>query len=110
MSREVELLTEIRDLLLVLAEPALAKRDYKFRDALRKIVGKSEKSRTAVLLMNGTLSQAAIVKQVPIDQGQLSRLVKALAKETLIAPDEKHPKLVVAISAAVFEEENGKSE
>jgi hypothetical protein len=105
MSRELELLTEIRDLLLVIAEPALAKRDHKFRDALRKIVGKSEKSRAAVLLMNGTMGQAAIVKQVPIDQGQLSRLMKALANESLIAPDEKHPKLVVTISAAVFEGE-----
>ena len=103
MSREIELLTEIRDLLLVLAEPALAKRDHKFRDALRKVVGKSEKSRAAVLLMNGTLAQAAIVKQVPIDQGQLSRLMKALASEALLAPDEKHPKLVVTISAAVFD-------
>jgi len=36
MSREIELLTEIRDLLLLLAEPALAQRDQKFRDALRK--------------------------------------------------------------------------
>ena len=104
MSREIELMTEIRDLLLLLAEPALAKRDQKFRDALRKVVGKGQKNVAAVSLMNGSLSQAAIVKNTQIDQGQLSRLVKALAKESLIAADDKHPKLVVAIPANFFQD------
>jgi DNA-binding MarR family transcriptional regulator len=103
MSREIELMTEIRDLLLLLAEPALAQRDQKFRDALRKIVGKGQKNVAAVFLMNGSLSQSAIAKQAQIDQGQLSRLIKSLAKESLIAADEKHPKLVVAIPVNFFE-------
>jgi len=103
MSREIELLTEIRDLLLLLAEPALAQRDQKFRDALRKIVGKGQKNIAAVFLMNGSMSQAAIGKNSQIDQGQLSRLVKALAAESLIAPDDKHPKLVVTIPPNFFE-------
>ena len=41
MSREIELLTEIRDLLQVMAEPNLAKRDAKMRVALRDVVGSS---------------------------------------------------------------------
>jgi hypothetical protein len=103
MSREIELLTEIRDLLLVLAEPALAQRDLKFRDALRKIVGKGPKNVAAVFLMNGARSPAAIAKEAQIDPGQLSRLVKALAVESLITPDDKHPKLVVTIPPNFFE-------
>jgi hypothetical protein len=53
MSRELELLTEIRDLLQVVAEPALAKRDAKFRSVLRSVVGSSGKKVKAVLLMDG---------------------------------------------------------
>ncbi len=109
MSRDIELLTEIRDLLLLLAEPALARRDQNFREGLRKIVGRSTKNGKAVLLMNGSMSQSAIGKQAQIDQGQLSRLVKTLAKESLISSDEKHPKLVVAIPSHFFED-SGKSE
>src|SRR5213078_141126 len=93
MSRELELLTQIRDLLQVVAEPALAKRDEKLRNALRSIVGTGKKKAAAVGLMDGSKSQATIGKEAEIDQGQLSRLVKALATETLIAADEKHPKL-----------------
>lgn len=104
MSRDIELLTEIRDLLLVVAEPALAKRDQKFRDALRAIAGKSRKNGGAISLMNGSRSQSAIAKEAQIDQGQLSRLVKSLAKESLIASDEKHPKLVVAIPVNFFDD------
>ena len=104
MSRDIELMTEIRDLLLLLAEPALAKRDQKFREALRKIV-KGPKNISAVFLMNGARSQSAIAKEAQIDSGQLSRLVKALAKESLIAADEKLPKLVVAIPNNFFEGE-----
>lgn len=91
MSREIELLTEIRDLLLVLAEPALAQRDQTFRGALREIVGKSAKSRAAVMLMNGSVTQAAIAKTAQIDQGQLSRLMKALANKSLIKARRDNP-------------------
>ncbi len=104
MSREVELLTEIRDLLLLVAEPAIAKRDQKLRDALRKVAGKGAKNARAILLMNGTRSQSAIAKEVQIDPGQLSRLVKALAGQFLIASDEKHPKLAVMVPANFFDE------
>lgn len=106
MSREAELLVQIRDLLLLLAEPALAKRDQKLRDALQKIVGTSSRKRAAVSLMNGSKSQAAIAKEAKIDPGQLSKLVKALANESLIASDEKHPKLMATIPPDFLEEAN----
>ena len=48
MPRDIELLTEIRDLLQVVAEPALAKRDEKFRNALRELAGKGKKSGIAI--------------------------------------------------------------
>jgi hypothetical protein len=106
MSRDVELLTEIRDLLQVIAEPALAKRDAKLRNSLRTVVGSGVKKAKAVLLMDGTRSQAAIVKESGIDTGNLSRLVKALAAAQLIAADEKRPALLVKIPPTFFEKDN----
>lgn len=104
MSREIELLTEIRDLLLVMAEPALAKRDEKLRGALRRIAGKGKKNAGAIALMDGSLSQSAIAKKASIDPGQLSRLLKLLAGGSLIASDEKHPKLVITLPSNFFKE------
>jgi hypothetical protein len=59
MSREIELLIEIRDLLQVMAEPALAKRDAKLRSSLRTAVGSSGKKAKAALLMDGSRSLRA---------------------------------------------------
>src|SRR5438309_290895 len=53
MSQDTELLTEIRDLLQVMAEPLLEKRHKKFRDGIRQVVGKKQSARGAVLLMDG---------------------------------------------------------
>jgi DNA-binding MarR family transcriptional regulator len=103
MSKDTELLTEIRDLLLVLAEPALAKRDQRFRGVLRQVVGRSQKKIAAVFLMDGSRSQADISKAIQIDHGQLSRLVKSLARESLITSDEKHPKLILVVPRDFFE-------
>jgi DNA-binding MarR family transcriptional regulator len=104
MSREIELLTEIRDLLQVMAEPALAKRDEKFREAIRTIVGKSQKSANAIMLMDGSRAQAAISKEAGIDPGQLNRLIKSLENNSLISADEKHPKLRVKLPLNFFDE------
>lgn len=104
MSNDVELLTEIRDLLQVMAEPMLAKRDAKFRELVRKAVGKSENARKAVCLMDGTRTQASVAKAVGMDAGQLNRLVKALEKEKLCAADEKHPKLLGKLPHGFFEQ------
>ncbi len=43
MAHEIELLTEIRDLLQVMAETGLAKRDEKFRAGVRLVAGNSQK-------------------------------------------------------------------
>ena len=94
MSENNELLREIRDLLRLIAEPALAKRDERLRASLQQVVGKSKQKAEAVALMNGTRSQADIRKECGIDDGNLSRLVKALREAELIGPDDKHPKLV----------------
>jgi DNA-binding MarR family transcriptional regulator len=106
MSREIELLSEIRDLLEVIAEPALAKRDAKLRSSLRDIVGGSEKRAKAVQLMDGSRSQATIAKEAGFDQGNVSRLVKALAAADLISTDEKLPKLLLKVSSRFFEEDH----
>ncbi len=102
MSKEIELLSEIRDLLQVMAEPALAKRDEKFREAIRTVVGKSQKSVSAIMLMDGSRSQAAISKEAGIDPGQLNRLIKLLEKNALIGADEKKPKLRVKLPLNFF--------
>lgn len=103
MSQEIELLTEIRDLLQVMAEPALSKRDAKLRSSLRTVIGRSGKKVKAVMLMDGTRSQSVIVKDSGMDQGNLSRLVKALAAAKLISADEKHPKLLVRVPPTFFD-------
>jgi hypothetical protein len=102
MSREIELLTEIRDLLQVMAEPTLAKRDAKLRTSLRSLAGSGKKAKAA-LLMDGSRSQAAIVKESGIDRGNLSRLVKVLAAAQIISSDEKHPKLLVKVPPTFFD-------
>jgi DNA-binding MarR family transcriptional regulator len=104
MSQEIELLTEIRDLLQVMAEPALAKRDERFRDAVRVIVGKSQKFASAVMLMDGSQTRTAIAKEAGIDQGNLSRLVKALGEESLIAQDDKNPRLCIKLPQNFFDQ------
>lgn len=96
MSEDTELLREIRDLLRLIAEPALAERDQNLRAALLQIVGKSKQKEAAVALMDGTRSQAAIRNECGIDTGNLSRLVKALREASLIGTDEI-PKTVFTV-------------
>ncbi len=103
MTEDTELLREIRDLLRLLAEPALAERDKKLRASILHIVGKSKKKAEAVVLMDGTRSQAAIRKDCEIDMGDLSRLVKALREASLIGPDDKQPKTIFPIPANFIE-------
>ncbi|MCX7008898.1 MAG: hypothetical protein NTY53_16910 [Kiritimatiellaeota bacterium] len=105
MSHEIELLTEIRDLLQVMAEPALEKRDAKLRASLRSSVGKSAKKAKAAMLMDGSRSQTVIVKESGIDQGDLSRLVKVLAAAQLVSADTKHPRLLVKVPSTFFDED-----
>jgi hypothetical protein len=104
MSEDTQLLQEIRDLLLVIAEPGLAKRDERFREALHEIVGKSKQKAAAVLLMDGSKTQSAITKETGIDSGGLSRCIKSLREAKLLGPDEKMPKLVIAVPPNLFEQ------
>ena len=99
MAEDTELLREIRDLLLLIAEPALAKRDERLRTSLQQIVGKSKQKAEAVALMDGKRSQAEIGKHCGMDVGNLSRLVKSLRADKLIGPDDKRPKLIFPIPA-----------
>jgi hypothetical protein len=67
MSDDTEILQEIRDLLRLIAEPALAKRDERLRASLQELVGKSKQKAEAVVLMDGTRSQVDIQKAAGID-------------------------------------------
>lgn len=102
MGEEVDLLREIRDLLLLIAEPAIAKRDGDRRNALRELVGRSKANARAALLMDGTRSGVTISKESGIDPGQLSRFVKALRKNELIVNGER-PRLAISIPPNFFE-------
>lgn len=97
------LLVEIRDLLRLIAEPQLAERDKKWRNELRNIAGKSDKAIKAVMLMDGSRNQAAIAKAVPIDVGQLSRLMKALKSSELLTSKE-NPEVVIPVTESIFQE------
>lgn len=103
MSRDTELLEEIRDLLLLLAEPAIASRDEKLRGKLLEIVGTSAKKAAAVKLMDGSKSQSEIVSQSGCDAGNLSRLIKSLRNENLIKENDRCPKLGIVIPSTFFD-------
>lgn len=105
MDEQTELLREIRDLLLITAEPAIAKRDEKLRASVREIVGRSKPKEKAIMLMNGSRAQKQIATEVGIDQGALSRCIKALREAGLLTKDqEANPKLVITLPANFFEE------
>jgi hypothetical protein len=90
-------------LLRVIAEPQLAKRDEKLRASLLDAVGKSKAGAKAARLMDGSRSQATICKESGIDGGALSRLTKDLRAKELLAPDDKHPRLIIAVPPTFFD-------
>jgi hypothetical protein len=95
---------EIRDLVRLMAEPAIAERDRKLRSELRRIVGRSDRVAKSVLLMDGTRTQMDIHKEVGINNGQLSTIVKQLKDNKLLSGDGK-PKLAISIPANFFDAE-----
>lgn len=103
MSEEVDLLREMRDLLLVIAEPALAKRDERLRSVLKESV-KGKVSAKAVLLMDGSRTQKQISQESGINEGNLSRLVKALRANGLLAAQDQKPKLALSVPPTFFEQ------
>jgi hypothetical protein len=98
---------EIRKLLELLAEPAIAARDAKFRDALRKIVGGSLKKQRAVFLMDGNQTQKEIVASTSVHQGELSTMVGRLHEADLLTGDKKFPKLAIGIPPNFFDAHAG---
>ena len=110
VDEQTELLREMRDLLRVIAEPALAERDAKLRAALKEIVGTSAKRAVAVSLMDGSRKQATIQKDSGIDKGNLSRLVKSMRDANLLGPDEKNPKIVIPTPVNFLARKSGQNE
>lgn len=102
MSREIELLAEIRDLLQVIAEPAIAQRDAKLRSALRSIIGGNEKRAKAIQLMDGSRSQVTIAKESGYDRGDVNRAVKALLAAKLVSADG-NPRLLITVPPRFFD-------
>lgn len=94
---------EIRDLVRLLAEPAIAERDRKLRSELRRIVRKSVPKGKAVLLMDGSRTQSAIQRETGINQGDLSSFVKQLNAAKLLSGGGKEPKLAISVPANFFE-------
>jgi hypothetical protein len=94
---------EIRDLILLMAEPAIAERDRKLRSELKRIVGTSTRKAESVLRMDGSRTQAAIRAETAINQGDLSTLVKRLKENKLLSGDGKEPKLAIVIPTTFFE-------
>ena len=86
----LSVLTEMRDLLRLMAEPAIAERDKKLRQAIRDIAGSATgKKAKAILLMDGTRLRANIVKECGIDSSDLSALVKKLKSAGILMADDK---------------------
>jgi hypothetical protein len=103
MDEQTQLLREMRDLLRVIAEPQLAARDKRLRGALVEVVGDSTRRAKAVLLMDGSRSQAELYKESGMDQGGLSRLIKALRAKELVKGDERRPELALSVPPNFFD-------
>jgi hypothetical protein len=98
---------EIRDLIRLMAEPAIAERDRKLRAELKKVVGKSIPKSKSVFFMDGSRTQADIQRETKIHKGDLSTLVKKLGASKLLSGDGKKPKLAISIPAHFFESGDG---
>ena len=94
---------QMRKLLELLAEPAIAQRDAKLREKLRKIVGTSWTKQQSVLVMDGSRTQSEIVTQTSVNKGNLSTMVSQLESAGLLADEKKQPKLAIAIPLNFFD-------
>lgn len=101
----LHVLAEMRDLLRLIAEPAIAQRDKKLREALRGMAGSATgKKARAIFLMDGTRNQIGISNECGINQGDLSVLVKKLKAAKLLKGDPKQPQLAIPIPPNFFEQ------
>ena len=111
MSESDELLSavrEIRQLIQLMAEPAIAQRDEKLRDELKRIVGNSAPSAKAVFLMDGKRIQAELYREAGMQKSHLSTLVKQLRTGKLLT-DNPNPTLAITIPSNFFEAHDNKS-
>jgi hypothetical protein len=102
-SELLKAVSEIRDLVRLMAEPAIAARDQKFQNQLTQLVGNSKRKASSILLMDGSRTQTEIRNETAINQGHLSTLVKRLSERKLLSGDGKRPKLAISIPANFFE-------
>jgi hypothetical protein len=105
MDEKPELLNailEIRDLVRLMAEPAIAERDQKLRNELKRIVGNSRAKQKSVFFMDGNHSQSDIRRTTNVNQGDLSTLVKRLKESKLLKGDSKKPELAISIPSNFF--------
>jgi hypothetical protein len=84
-SEQLELLREIRDLLRPVADHY--QKDYDLRQQVRAIVNSSPPRRKAWDLLDGVLVQRDIYEQAGMDQGNLSKYLKALRQLGAISGD-----------------------
>jgi len=106
MSESDQLLSaveEIRDLIRLMAEPAIAERDQKLRTELKRIVGSSVQKSKATSLMDGIHSQGEIHRKTGMQKGNLSMFVKRLKENNLLSGDSKNPKLAITIPSNFFD-------
>jgi len=94
---------EIRNLVRLMAEPAIAELDRNLRTELKRIVGNSIPKSKAVLLMIGKRTQSDIQRETGINKGNLSTLVKQLNEAKLLTGDPKNPKLSISIPSNFFD-------
>jgi hypothetical protein len=96
---------EIRDLLRLLAAPAIAERDKKVREDIQRVVGQSEKKQTALMLMDGSKTQTEIHMATGFNKGHLSTMVKQLSEMGVLEEDTKKPKIKIYIPANFFQKD-----
>lgn len=99
----LETVRKIYGLLELLAEEKIAHRDAKQRLALREIIGASPARQKSAFLMDGSRTQAEILRATSVNQGHLSTMVGKLHKAGLLAGDTKKPKLAISIPPNFFE-------
>src|SRR5438046_2222069 len=99
----LEEVRQMRKLLELLAEPAIAQRDAKLRDELRKIVGSSLKKQQSVLLMDGSRTQTQIITLTSVNKGDLSTMVGKLESAGLLADGKKQPTLAISVPSNFFD-------
>lgn len=99
----LEEVRQMRELLELLAEPAIANRDAKLRAQLRQIVGASSKKQESVILMDGSRTQTQIASETGVNKGHLSTMVGKLESAALLADGRKQPRLAISILQNFFD-------